>query len=131
MEITVFWQDAEHTIIYCHFPAQWTWDDFFAARSTLETMATSRTQPLTYILDAQESIHVPNYSFAAVQQLAKPPKRQIKRIIAVTPHLVHRRFYRLFLRMYPHMAHHLHLDFVDTLAEAEALIARRTLDQSS
>lgn len=126
MPVNAAWDDAAHTIIRYELIGNWTWDEYFATRETLNAMLDSVSHPIYVIIDVGQMRGVP---MNALSEMARGTQRaQAQRpnwaggyFVGVNP--LFRTLFNVFRRINPQMA--ARYQTAETLEEARRMIAAR------
>lgn len=118
MPVDANWLDEGKTAILVAYGETWTWDENLAAlRKTFEMME-SVNHPVHTVLDHTRVVKAPGQTIVKIPEMAKLPQSQNQGLTIIVGaagiwHNVAEVFAKVF---------RMELHYVDTLAEAEALI---------
>jgi hypothetical protein len=105
MAIDVSWDNAEKTIIRWHFPAQWTWDDYYGALQISRQLTKQAKTIVDILVDMQHSKLLPNHLFTHAQNALQTGSLNVGVIVIVGINPLLRSAYSTFKRIYDTMTH--------------------------
>jgi hypothetical protein len=71
MAIELYWDDDEQTVMLCHFPKTWTWDEMFETLHTIKQVTDQRDYEIGAIVNVSRGITVPGGSIFSAQTREK------------------------------------------------------------
>ncbi len=74
MSVELYWDNDEHTVIWCEFERDWTWDELDAAMTKVKHITDSADREIAAIIDVRRGVNLPGgsiFSPAAMAQVRK------------------------------------------------------------
>ena len=103
MNIHVRWDNEEQTIIRWHFPARWTWDDYYGAVQISRQLAKQAPYIVDVIVDMRSSEALPKNVFTHAKNSMQTSSLNIGVIVVIGVNPLLRSAYNRFKRIYDTM----------------------------
>lgn len=78
MNIDLFWDDEQQTVLLAEFKNGWTWDDLHAVLSKIKSLSDQRGQVFGAIVDVRDGLNLPGSSLFNQESL-----KQFRRMLAI------------------------------------------------
>ncbi len=129
MNIDLFWDDDQQTILLCEVRKGWTWDDLMRTMRTIKKITDAADYEIAAIVDLHDGMSVPGgspFSGTALEnakQILNMGKDGTGPIVIVGAGGVVRSAYNFFLSINPKALSNIH--FADTQEQARQFISGR------
>ena len=123
MTIRVHWDNVQHTALHFDIMRFDGWDEFVAARQTIGTLCATVDHAVDFVITMASDVAPPPGALHQFRNFQDHRPANLDLSIIVAPHLFVRTLANAFVHMYPQ--HRGNIVLVETLADAQALVARR------
>ena len=129
MNISIEWDNEEHTILRYDVHGPWTWDEFYTARQMAsDLMDESPNDLVDAIIDFRSGNFMPRNALSHFQQVARTSNSKAGIAVMVGTTGFIKTLYYLMSRLYSSMEDKMRI--AETLEEARALLAKRQSESS-
>ena len=130
MPISVEWDNDEKTIICVTYTDLWTWDEAYAARSNVLTLAQTVPQVVDVVHDMRCCELIPRGALTHVRDMLSTPSARGGILAVVGTGRLLQTLYMLFSGLYARLVEENNLKLVATLEEAYLRIAEAQASRS-
>lgn len=128
MGITVLWDNPEQTIIRYAFDRQWTWNDFYAAKTQTDEMIEAVQHPVGVIFELPANVLIPPNALSHGKEFIDSRHTNLYLIALASPSTFLRTLFTMFRQVYPAAAKRVNM--VTTLEEARTLLVAACPDSN-
>ncbi len=124
MTIQVSWHNDHQTAITICYQRPWDWAEFEKARVQLLALLDGTHHPVDLVLDVRDAGAPPSGAFGHFQKSLQTNHPNTRQVIFLGERLLVTSFLDVLLRVYGRFTSTSLIRFVDSLEEAEALLAQ-------